>query len=121
MVNTGTGDQRYHRKHVGISAKWALCRERSEWVPSRADRISWRCARIARMAIAVARALPLANLSCLGACACRFRPRDCWVVSPPTNRAPSALDGSRFYRATDLGCEKSRVHGVRTRKQRRQA
>ena len=31
----------------------------------------------------------MANVPCLGACACRVRPRDCWVVSPfTTSTAP---------------------------------
>ena len=50
------------------------------------------------MAISVARALPLANIPCLGACACRVRPRDCWLVSPPTTSGSTALENADVHR-----------------------
>jgi hypothetical protein len=113
VVNTGTGDQRYHPQRVGISAKWAFWRARSEWVPCRAERISRRYGRIARMATSVARAFPLANVPRPGACDCRVRPRDCRMVSPLTTTGGAALQDADVHRTAGLGCEGTRVRSSR--------
>src|ERR1700722_16599200 len=92
MVNTRTGDRRYHPQRVGISAKWAR-----------------RYRRIARMATSVARVFPLANVPRPGACGCRVRPRDCRMVSPLTTTGGAALEDADLHRTAGLGCEGTRL------------
>ncbi len=98
MVNNRFGHQRYHRSMSEHPPQWAFCRARSEWVPSRADRIPWRSGRIAPWPspsgapsrwptfLALALALVASGLAIVG----WFRPSP--AAPPPRSTGPTFTD-----------------------------